>query len=250
MGKPALSVIIITKNEERNIRDCLESVKWADEIIVVDSGSEDATVAISKEYTDKVFVTDWPGFGAQKNRALDYAQSEWVFSIDADERITEDLKKEILETLKSPACAGYEVRRLSSYCGKFMRHSGWWPDRVLRLFRREDGRFNDNLVHEKVGVKSKVGRLKGHLIHYTYRDMETIINKINCYTTAGALQKVNKGKRGGVFRAVMHGSWMFFRTYILKLGFLDGPEGFMLAVSNAEMSYYKYIKMRYIKRES
>ncbi len=247
---PRLSVIIITMDEAHNIGDCLESVQWADEIIVLDSGSSDRTVEICKEYTDRVFETDWPGFGIQKNRALDKATNEWVLSIDADERVTEALKIEIIETLASATKNGYEIPRLSSYCGRFMRHGGWWPDHVLRLFKKDLGKFSDNIIHERLVVEGDTGRLENHFVHYTFRDMEKVIDTINHYSTAGAVQKNAKGENGGLFKAVTHGLWMFFRTYILKSGFLDGAEGFILAVSNAEGAYYKYIKMRYLKRKS
>ena len=239
----AISVIIITKNEELNIRDCLESVKWADEIIVIDSGSSDATVEICKEYTSKVYVTDWPGFGPQKNRALKYVQYEWVLSIDADERVTEELRNEIYSVVNSKEFRGYMIPRLSNYCGKFLRHSGWWPDPVLRLFQHHYGCFSDRVVHERLLIDGAVGRLKGHLIHYTFRDLEKVIDTINRYSTSGAEQKAESGKSGGLLKAIFHGLWMFFRTYFLKAGFLDGAEGFMLAVSNSEGAYYKYLKL-------
>lgn len=237
-----ISVIIITKNEEQNIYDCLESVKWADEIIVLDSGSSDRTVEICKQFTPKVFATDWPGFGVQKNRALEMATNDWVLSIDADERVSDELAKEIRETIDGGDLDGYEIPRLSSYCGRFMRHGGWWPDPVLRLFKKERGRFTDSIIHERLVLDGRVGRLKNHLLHYTFRDLEKVLDTINRYSTAGALQKVEHGKGGGLPSAIAHGLWTFFRTYVIKGGFLDGAEGFMLAFSNAEGAYYKYLK--------
>jgi glycosyltransferase involved in cell wall biosynthesis len=238
-----LSVIIITKDEEQNIRDCLESVKWADEIIVLDSGSGDRTIEICREYTKNIFETDWPGFGIQKNRALLKATSEWVLSIDADERVTEELETEIKDILLNGMKTGYEIPRLSNYCGRFMRHGGWWPDRVLRLFKRERGKFTDALIHERLIVDGDLGRLTHHLVHYTFRDLEKVLDTVNRYSTAGALQRFESGKSGGLRKAIAHGLWMFLRTYIIKAGFMDGAEGFMLAVSNAEGAYYKYLKL-------
>lgn len=238
-----LSVIVITKNEAANIRACLESVAWASEIIVVDSGSTDDTVAIARKFTPHVYVHDWPGFGAQKNRALDYATREWIFSIDADERVTPELRAEIEAVLAKPKEDAYRVPRLSSFCGRFMRHSGWYPDYVLRLFRREKGRFSDALVHESVQLRGSVSHLRQPLLHYSYRDFEDVIAKLNSYSAASAAMLQRRGKRGGLSAAISHGLWAFIRTYFLRAGFLDGREGFMLAVMNAENSYYRYIKL-------
>lgn len=238
-----LSVIIITKNEAENIRDCLESVAWADEIIVVDSGSSDATVEICRELGAQVHVHDWPGFGPQKNRALGYATNEWVLSIDADERVTPELRAEIEEAMAKPQEEAYEMPRLSSFCGRFMRHSGWYPDYVLRLFRRGKGCFSDALVHESVQVQGNVARLQQPLLHYSYRDFDDVLSKLNSYSSAASVMLQRRGKKGNLAQAVLHGLWAFIRTYFLRAGFLDGREGFMLAVMNAENSYYRYIKL-------
>lgn len=244
-----LSVIIITKNEAANIRSCLESVAWADEIIVVDSGSTDTTVDICRELGAKVFVHDWEGFGAQKNRALDHATCPWVLSIDADERVTPELRAEIEEVLAAPRADGYRIPRLSSFCGRFMHHSGWRPDYVLRLFRREKGRFSDALVHESVQVQGQVKELHQDLLHYSYRDFDDVLHKLNSYSSAASLMLERRGKRGSLAQAIFHGAWAFFRTYVLRAGFLDGREGFMLAVMNAENSYYRYIKLWFRQRK-
>jgi glycosyltransferase involved in cell wall biosynthesis len=239
-----LSIIIITKNESANIRACLETVAWADEIIVVDSGSTDGTLEIAREFTPQVHVhADWPGFGAQKNRALAYAGKDWVLSLDADERVTPELRAEIEAVLQNPRSDGYEIPRLSNFCGRFMRHSGWYPDYVLRLFRRGKGKFSDALVHESVQMQGGTARLKQPLLHYTYRDFEDVLAKLNSYSSAASVMLQRRGKRGGLAQAVLHGLWAFIRTYLLRAGFLDGREGFMLAVMNAENSYYRYIKL-------
>jgi len=240
---PELSVIIITKNEAQNIRACLESVAWADEIIVVDSDSADDTVSIAREFTNRVYAHDWPGFGAQKNRALSYATNEWIFSIDADERVTPELRAEMEAVIANPQADAYEMPRLTSFCGRFMRHSGWYPDYVLRLFRREKGCFSDALVHESVQMLGSKSRLQQHLLHYSYRDFEDVISKLNSYSSAAATMLQRRGKKGGLAQAISHGLWSFIRTYFLRAGFLDGREGFMLAVMNAENSYYRYIKL-------
>jgi len=246
MTRPTLSVIIITKNEAEIIGRCLESVKWADEIIVVDSGSTDDTVNICRRYTDKIVVTDWPGFGPQKNRALAMATGNWVLSIDADEEVTPALAEEIRTCLAAPTSAGYTLARLSSYCGRFMKHSGWWPDPVLRLFKRETGTFTDARVHERVIVDGPVHALNETLLHHSYRSLDQVLNKVNHYSHESALALKAKGRRAGLSTAIGHGLWTFFRTYFLKRGFLDGREGFILAVSNAEGTYYRYLKLMYL----
>ncbi len=239
-----LSVILITKNEAANIRACLESVAWAGELIVVDSASMDGTQEIAREFTSHVHVhADWPGFGAQKNRALSYASREWVLSLDADERVTPELRSEIEALLQNPQADGYDIPRLSNFCGRFIRHSGWHPDYVLRLFRRGKGSFSDSLVHEAVQLQGTKARLQQPLLHYSYRDFEDVITKLNSSSSAASAMLDRKGKKGSLSQAVGHGVWAFIRTYFLRLGFLDGREGFMLAVMNAENSYYRYIKL-------
>lgn len=239
-----LSVVIITKNESAAIRECLESVKWADEIVVIDSGSTDNTVQICREFTSQVHVTDWPGFGPQKNRALSLANGDWVLSLDADERVPRELRAEIEAAMKNPGEAvGFRMPRLSSYCGRFMRHSGWWPDHVIRLFRRGHARFSDDVVHERLVVDGRVATLKAHLLHLAFTDLEEVLHKVNSYSSAGAQRLRAKGRKGSLARAVLRGLWAFIRTYFLRAGFLDGREGFMLAVSNAEGTYYRYLKL-------
>ena len=248
---PKLSAIIITKNEAGNIRACLESVQWADEIIVVDSGSSDDTVKICEGMGARVHTTsDWPGFGMQKNRALSHATGDWVFSIDADERVTPELQSEIESALKDPR--GHDafcMPRLSSFCGRYMHHSGWYPDLVTRLFRRDAARFSDDLVHESVVVNGSTGELRQSLLHETFRDLEELLEKINSYSTAGARMLSEKNKTTSLKQAIAHAAWAFIRTYFLRAGFLDGREGFMLAVSTAESTYYRYAKLLLLNRK-
>ena len=238
-----LSVIIIAKNEEGNLRDCLESVAWVDEIVVVDSGSTDSTVAIAHEFTEQVYVHDWPGFGPQKNRALSYATGEWVLSLDADERVSDRLRDEIELVMREGAYQAYDIPRLSSYCGRFMRYSGWYPDYVTRLFRLGSAHFSDDLVHERLITNGAVGRLHENLLHYSFGNAEEVLRKMDQYSTAGAHKLYAVGKKSSLSKAVLRGAWSFFRTYVLRAGFLDGRKGFMLAVSNAEGTYYRYIKL-------
>jgi glycosyltransferase involved in cell wall biosynthesis len=240
---PSLSVILITRNEADNIAACLESVAWADEIIVVDSGSSDETPAICRRYTPHVTVTDWPGFGPQKNRALDLASCDWVLSIDADERVTAELRTEIQRVLAAPEADAYALPRLSSFLGQPMRHGGWWPDYVTRLFRRGTARFGEARVHEALQVQGRCGRLHSHLVHHPYRRLGQVIGKMDSYSSAAALAMAERGRSAGLSNALLHGFFAFLRTYLLRAGFLDGKLGFVLAVSNGEGAYYKYLKL-------
>lgn len=248
---PTLSAIVITRNEAHNLHDCLQSMHGlVDEIIVVDSQSSDNTVAIAQQHGAKVSQpADWPGFGPQKNRALDLATCDWVFSIDADERVTPELAAEIKYLLQScDANAAYKVPRLSSYCGKFIHHAGWQPDYVLRLFKRGTARFSDDLVHERVVTEQPVHALKQHLLHYSYLNFSQVLSKVDAYSTASAKQAYARGKRSSVAGALGHGAWAFFRTYIIRRGFLDGAHGLALSISNAETSYYKYLKLWHMQQ--
>ena len=241
-----LSVIVITKNEAFHIGRCLDSVSWADEIIVVDSGSDDRTVEICETFGALVFVNDWPGYGKQKNYALDLAKGDWILSIDADERVTPLLREEIEHVIAYPgSCVAWKIPRLSSFCGRYMRHSGWWPDYVVRLFARDNARFSDVIVHEQVLVEGATGTLRGHFLHESIENYEDLLTKMNQYTSAGASMAYQKGNKGSLRKAIGHGVWAFFRSYILRSGFLDGREGFILAVSTAESSYYRYLKLMF-----
>lgn len=240
-----LSVIIITRNEADNIQACLDSVRFANEWIIVDSGSTDGTVEIARAAGATVIRTeDWPGFGPQKNRALDAAQGEWVLSLDADERITDELREEILAVIAQPRHDAYALPRLSSFCGRFIRHSGWYPDYIVRLFRRGTARFTGDLVHERIVTQQgSVGRLNAHIVHYSYLDDETALRKLNQYSTLGAQQAFAAGKRAGLGKAVAHALSSFLRSFFFKRGFLDGRAGLMVAISAAESSYHKYLKL-------
>jgi glycosyltransferase involved in cell wall biosynthesis len=242
----ALGVIVITHDEEANIAPCLESVAFAGEIVVVDSGSTDRTVELAEAAGAKVVrTTDWPGFGPQKNRALALVSTPWVLSIDADERVTPSLRDEILAAISdpSPRFDAWEMPRRSSFCGRFMAHSGWYPDRVTRLFRRERGRFSDDLVHERVVVQGALGRLRNDLLHSTYPDLETMLQKLDRYSSASARAMHERGLRSSMAGALARGLWAFIRTYVLRRGFLDGRLGLALAISIAETTYYKYLKL-------
>lgn len=249
--KQTISVIIITKNEAHDIRDCLASVVWADEIIILDSDSTDDTLNIAREFTQKVYTsTDWQGFGIQKNRALAYASKDWVLSLDADERVDKALQIEITQVLQSPSADVYFMPRLSSFCGRFIHHSGWRPDYVARLFKRGNVQFSNNLVHESLTFTSSAGYLKQSLLHLSYKNLDEVLDKMQRYAMLGAAELYARNKRTSLPGAVLHGTWAFIRTYIVKLGFLDGAQGFMLAVNNAETTYYKYLQLYFLSKSS
>jgi glycosyltransferase involved in cell wall biosynthesis len=246
----SLSVVIIVKNEALNIRACLESVAWADEIIVVDSGSTDDTLTICREFTSHVYVHDWPGFGPQKNRALDYATKEWVFSIDADERVTLELRAELERAMNEGRAEGYFCPRLSQFCGNFIHHSGWYPDYVLRLFKRGTGRFSDSLVHESVVLNGQTAKLKHPLLHYSYRTEADVQRKIDQYSAAAAKQMFAGGKHASPIDAPIRGAWAFIRTYLLRFGILDGFAGWQIARMNAATTYLKYQRLRLLQQST
>lgn len=239
-----LSVIIIAKNEEQRLPRCLESVAFADEVIVLDGGSTDRTVEVAQARGARLEVcTSWNGFGPQKNRALDMATQDWVLSLDADEEVTPELADEIRATLRSPTFDCYAVPRLSEFCGRFLRHSGWYPDYVARLFKRGTARFSDDLVHERLMPVGPIGRLRHPLLHRGYRDASDNLRKIDRYSTAWAEQEATRGRRTSFAAAPLHGLAAFVKTYIFRLGFLDGAAGLAVAISSAEVAYYKYLKL-------
>lgn len=241
-----LSVIIITYNEEGNIRDCLESAKWADELIIVDSNSRDKTTEIAKTYTDKIIITEDNSFSANRNIAIDKAEGEWIIWLDADERFTEDLKKEILDVLSSPPVkyAAYIINRKSFFINKFINHCGWYPDYGLRLFRKSTGiRFNDTRVHEKAVFDGKSGKINAELLHYTDLTFEHYIEKLNSYTTKSALDLYERGKKGSVFDLIFRPVFTFIKMYFLKLGLLDGYTGLVLCTLSGIHVFVKYSKL-------
>ena len=252
MDRCAVSVIVITLNEADRLTATLQALQWAQEIIVVDAGSTDGTLAIAQQWATRVEHRDWSGFGAQKNHALSLASLPWVLSIDADERVTPELAQEIQAFVNQDG-DGYLVAnlpRLSRYCGRDIHHSGWWPDPVCRVFKRGHARFSDDLVHEKIISTGPVWNFQSLLMHDSFQNLDQVLHKLNQYSREGALNLQRKGKKSGLGKAIGHGLWAFFRTYVLRRGFLDGREGFILAVSNAEGTYYRYLKLMYLNESS
>jgi len=244
-----LSVIIITKNEEQRLPACLASVAFADEIIVLDGGSTDRTREIAASVGARVELSDaWKGFGIQKNRALSLATQDWVLSLDADETVSSELQTEIQAALEKPQSDCYAIPRLSEFCGRFLRHSGWYPDYVERLFKRGTAQFSDDLVHERLVPHGPVAKLQHPLIHRGYRGPSETLQKVDRYSSAWAEQAKAAGKSARFWSAPAHGLAAFSKTYILRLGFLDGRAGFAVAISSAEVAYYKYLKLWYANR--
>ncbi len=239
----SLSVIIITKNEEDRIETCLESIRdISDEIIIVDSGSTDRTLEIAGKYTNNIIRTDWPGYGIQKQRALNQAQYEWILSIDADEALTRELREEIHKTLNNnPVESVFRLPWAVIMFGKRL-HFGNSSRSIRRLFRREGARFTNAMVHEKIQVPNgKVGRLKGKLLHYSIRDFEHYLCKNRTYSWLGAQKRFADGKYGGgLFGALFRAFWVFFVSYIIKGGFLDGGVGFLVSAMYSQGAFNKY----------
>ena len=253
--KNKLSVIIIAKNEEKNIGDCLDSLSWADEIVLIDDNSDDNTEEIikSKNHENKIKVFRKKmdkGFGDQKNFALKQATNDWILSIDCDERVTRDLAAEIKIILRDSNFDAYYIHRESYYCGYKIKFSGWRNDFVLRLFKKEKARFSDRLVHEKIiddNLETTI--LKNKLIHRSFDTHEQVLKKINLYSTLSALEMYKNKKTVSFLTILLKTFSSFIKTFILKLGFLDGRAGLMLAISNAEGVYYKYLKLFYLNRK-
>jgi len=247
---PKLSVIIITYNEEKNIEPCLKSIAWADEVIVVDSFSTDKTIEIANKFTDKIFQHPFHGYGRQKAYALSKASGEWILNIDADERVTPALKEEIKIAISNSEMAGYYIPRQNFFCGHWIRHSGWYPDYQLRLFKQEKAQFDERLVHEKVVVKGKTGYLKSPLTHYTYNSLPEFFKKMQKYVDLWAKDKNQQGKRGGIGKGFLHGFWTFFKMFFLQAGFLDGRYGLLLASLYAAYTLAKYARLEEMRKIS
>jgi glycosyltransferase involved in cell wall biosynthesis len=242
-----LSVTIISYNEEKNIRDCLESVQWADEIVVIDSFSIDKTIDICREYTDRVYQNKWPGFVEQKNFALTKASHNWILSIDADERVSDELGEEIKGLLSnSLKYDGYYIPRKTFYVNKWILHCGWYPDYKIRLFKKDKGRWEGTggtAIHESVKVNGRVGYLKGDILHHSFPTISSHLKTINSFTSISATENFKKGERTGILSILFRPIFNFFKMYILKLGFLDGIPGLIVSVLSSYHVFIKYTKM-------
>jgi len=241
-----ISTVIISFNEENNIRRCLDSVKpFSTEIVVVDSGSTDRTVEICHEFTSHVYTQEWLGYGRQKQLALTKTGCPWVFSIDSDEEVSPGLQEEI-GALDFQA-NGYEMPRKTWYLNRWITHSGWYPGYILRLFNRECGSFTDEIVHEFVDVEGRVAKLKNDLYHYSYRDVAHHIEKVNDFTTLAARKMWEEGRRDGAAKVALYPFFEFLKVYLVKRGFLDGLAGLTISTLHAYYVFLKYAKLYELK---
>jgi glycosyltransferase involved in cell wall biosynthesis len=238
----SVSVVIVTKNEEHNIEDALKSVSDAEEIIVIDSFSTDRTVEICRKYTDKVYQQEWQGFARQKQTAVDHAKGKWILILDSDERITPELKAEITANITDTKISGFYVPRENYFIGKWIRHSGWWPDHTLRLFRKDRGHLEPREVHEKVVIEGQAGYLENPLKHYTYRSVSDFLERSERYSDLAAREIRKNSGRAGPFSLTVRPIATFIKMYILRLGVLDGTRGIMLALLYSHYTFLKYAK--------
>jgi len=247
-AKPLLTALVIAFNEAAQIEACLASLVFCDEIIVLENGSTDRTAELARKAGATVVETDdWPGFGPQKQRALDLAHGEWILSLDADERIDERLEAEIRRAISSGGMAGYRLKRLNYFLGKPLRHGGWYPDPVLRLARRHAARFSSDAVHERLIVDGPVGELETPLVHLSYRSIDDLLLKLRRYANATARARRHAGKRGGLSAAVLRASLTFVKCFVLQLGLLDGAHGFVAAAYRAEETFWRYLAVGWEK---
>jgi glycosyltransferase involved in cell wall biosynthesis len=246
-----LSVTIIAWNEEERLRACLESVAWAEEILVIDAESTDKTVQVAREFTDKIWVRPWPGFAEQKNFALDQATGEWVLSLDADERVTPELRERIGRIVRANGPGdGYSIPRKNIFWGAWVRHGGLYPDYQLRLFRRAAGRFVDSAVHESVVVEGHVERLAEPLLHHSYRGLDDFVARSNRYSALAARDIVARGGRADVLDLALRPLGRFLSMYVARGGLLDGWRGFVLAVLYANYVFLRVAKTWEARRGS
>jgi glycosyltransferase involved in cell wall biosynthesis len=248
---PRLSAIIIAYNEAANLPGCLASLTFCDEIVVVDGGSGDGTAAIAQKAGARVVSKpDFTGFGAQKQAALDAARGLWVLSIDADERVPDALAGEIRATIGRPAHDGYRINRKTSFLGKYLRHGGWYPDRVLRLARREAAQFSDDPVHERLDVSGSVGDLANDMIHLSYRTVDDVLTKQRRYALLSARVRRERGARGGLGVALTRACFTFVKHYIVQCGALDGAHGFVAAAAKSQETFWRYLTAGWDERSS
>lgn len=246
--KISLSVAVITKNEEKRLPDCLRSVSFADDIVVVDSGSTDRTVEIAKEFGCAVYIEAWKGYGPQKNSALKKCGNDWVLLLDADERVPAETAALITDILKAPSADAYTVKRKNYLHGRWLKHSGYWPDRQIRLVNRKMGGFQA-AIHEKWTTEGRIEDLNAHIDHYAFSGYHDMLNTLNEYSTVIAKELYQSGRRVNALSPLLHGIGMFFKIYFIERGFLDGMDGFVTALTKAGGSFFKYAKLLELQRE-
>ncbi len=247
-----ISVYIIAYNEEEKIGAAVNSVLWADEIIVADSNSQDKTVEIAASLGARVVQIPFHGFGDLRNQAMAACSHNWIFSLDSDERCTPEAKEEILQTVENPTAEAYYIPRKNYFMGRWIKHSGFYPDyRQPQLFKKGALHFKNDPVHEEYTIKSKipVGYLQKPIWQFPYKNLEEVVHKVNKYSTLGAEKLQNNGRKGGLFKALARGCWSFIHMYVLKKGILDGWPGFMIALGNFEGTFYKYAKLHELQSD-
>ena len=248
---PKLSVTVITKNEAADIADALQSVAWADELIVVDSGSDDQTAAIARRHTDRVIVRDWPGYVAQKNYAASIATHDWILSLDADERVTPELAREIQTVLAgAPSSVAYRIPRVTWHLGRWIRSTDWYPDYQTRLYDRRAAQWTGRYVHEAVSARGAVSRLEGELQHFAYRDIADHLETIDRYTTYASRQMFEDGRRTGWLQLAAHPPLAFLRNYVAHGGVRDGVPGLIVSTLNSYYVFLKFAKLWELQREA
>jgi glycosyltransferase involved in cell wall biosynthesis len=250
--KIPLSVALIVFNEAENLPECLRSVSFARQIVVVDSGSTDETLRIAADFGCDVFTEPWRGFGPQKQLAVERCREPWVLVLDADERILPGTAETIRRIVANAGghAAGYSFPRKNFFQGRWIRHAGWWPDRVVRLFRRGKGRMTEAAVHEAVVVEGSVEALEAPIDHRTEGDLGRILRKIDRYSSLGAEEAFAAGRRSTIWSAFLRAKWTFFQDYLLRGGFLDGPQGLTLAATDAVNKFFKYAKLAELSRKA
>ena len=246
-----LTVSIITLNEEKNLERTLKSVQdFADEIVIVDSGSTDKTEEIAKKFGAKFVYQEWLGYGVQRNKAIDLATSDWVLNIDADEEISPELAKRIKAIKENSRYKVYKINFMSVCFNKKIKHGGWSNSYRIRLFRKDSGRFNENSVHEEFKTTQEIAKLHKYIYHHTYSDLADYFDRFNKYTTLGAIEYYKKGKKASIISIVLSPIYKFLRMYIVRLGFLDGLEGLLLATTSSLYTMVKYYKLREIYKNN
>lgn len=244
-----LSVAIITKNEEKNLPDCLKSVSFADDIVVVDSGSTDRTVEIAKEFGCRVFVEGWKGYGLQKNSAVEKCRHTWVLLLDADEIVPDEAKESIIGVLEKPSADAYSLKRKNYFHGRWIKHSGNWPDRNIRLVNKTKGSFR-SVIHEKWVTDGRLQDLDAFILHYSFSSYSDLIKTLNKYSTITAGELFSSGKRANPLSPLYHGIGMFLKIYLLERGFFGGMDGLVISLTKAGGSFFKYAKLLELQRKS
>ena len=250
MKRPCISAVIMARDEAKNIEAAIESLRFADQIVVADAGSSDNTIELARNAGAEVHSIDFNGFGSSKNRALEFCNGDWIFFLDADERVSPELAESIVEGVADNSeFDGYAVNRLSCFLGKPVRHSGWFPDYVLRFFKKGRGQFSDRLVHEGIELEGVAGKLEGLLHHYSYENLNQYIEKLNAYSGLNAEEMYKKRRKWHLPDLIVHPAATFVKMYILKAGFLDGVNGFLLAILSSYHVFVKYAKLRQLYRQ-